>query len=171
MDGKQQGIRFNLLKTIIFEQRINGIDMNAEMIVMKQRNLDKNGKLLLTLAKKFCADADVYLFYMNGERIGSIQQDGARVLAITYIDYPIIILSNGAKANDFILAHELGHFLFNNNMYGEYADPNPILGDFAHNVSPTNLMYPTGMHWPKPPQMPSIMPEQIKKALENKYLR
>lgn len=171
INGITQGVQFQLVKTIIFEQRINGLDVNAEKIVMKQRKLDKNAKLLVGLAKKFCPDADIYLYYLDGDRIGAVGNDGARVLAITYIDYPLIIMSNGAMTSDFILAHELGHFLFNNNRYGKTADPDPVFGDLAHNASPNNLMYPTGMHWPKPPQMPTIMPEQIQKALENKYLR
>jgi hypothetical protein len=168
INGKTQGVQFKIIKLILFDEKIKGLDINTENILMQQKILDKNAKLLLALAKKYCPKSDVFVFYMNGNHIGAIGQDGARVLAITYIDYPIIIMSNSSQTNDFILAHELGHFLFLNNRFGNTSDPNPIRGDSAHNSSPDNLMYPTGMYWPKPPRMPILTPEQIKKALEYK---
>ncbi|WP_147534696.1 hypothetical protein [Bacillus marasmi] len=164
----KNAIRFKLIKTIIFPQTLKGLEVNAENISMNAKKLMKNAKLLLGLAEKYGPEADLYVYYMDGEQIGATQEDGARVLAITYIDYPIIIMSNGAQKSDFILAHEIGHFLFNTNRFGDTNDPQPIRGDPAHNVEPTNLMYPTGMYWPKPPNMPFITSEQLYKALNSK---
>lgn len=169
VSGKTRGINFKVVKTIIFDKQIKGIDLNTEKIVMTQKNLDQTARLLIGLARKFCRDADVFVFYMNGNTIGPVERDGARILAMTYIDYPIIIMCNGTKTNDFILAHELGHVMFNNNRYGNRSDPEPFKGDPAHNANSSNLMFPTGLYWPPLPKIPNITSEQIKKALENRF--
>lgn len=161
-------VHFRLQKTVVFTDTIKGVEVNAENISMNGKKLMKSAKLLMGLAEKYSPEADLYVFYLDGDQIGATQQDGARVLAITYIDYPLIIMSNGAQKSDFILAHEMGHFLFNTNRFGETNDPEPIRGDTAHNKEPTNLMYPTGMYWPKPPNMPLITSEQLYKALNSK---
>lgn len=168
-NGKTRGVQFKLSKFINFNKKIKGIDFNAENIVMTQRKVDQIGRLLLEIAKKFCENADVYIIYMNGDTIGPVQSSGSRVLAMTYIDYPIIIMSNGAKGNDFILAHELGHFMFINNRFGNTSDPDPLQEDPAHNANPDNLMFPTGKNWPTLPKLPNITADQIKKALDIRF--
>jgi hypothetical protein len=171
VNGKTLGITFRLVKLILFQQKINlkGLDIRTEQMVMNNRKLGQTARLLLGLAKNFCQNADVFVFYMDGKHIGPIQKNGTRTLAITYMDYPLIIMSNGANESEFILAHELGHFLFLNNRFQNTSDPHPLKSDPAHNAKPENLMYPTGMHWPKPPQLPEITKEQIKKALESSF--
>ncbi len=170
VNGKTQGVRFKLEKTTIINQKVNDVDVNTEKIQMKQKALDQYAQLLLALAKKICSKADVFIIYMNGDRLGPIERDGAQTLAITYLDYPLIIMTNGAQVNEYILAHELGHFLFINNRYGKSADPNPMKGDSAHNASSSNLMHYTGIYWPSSPKYPSVSPEQIKKAMETRCL-
>jgi hypothetical protein len=167
--GNTRGVQFKVVKTVIFDQRIKGIDLNVEKISMTNKKLNQNGLLLSGIAKKLLKEADIYVFYMTGETIGPVDFDGSRILALTYIDYPIVIMSNGARTNDFILAHELGHVLFNNNIYGNTSDPDPYKGDPAHNARSSNLMFPTGLYWPPLPKLPKVTSEQIKKALETKF--
>ncbi|NMD70451.1 hypothetical protein HHO41_09120 [Bacillus sp. DNRA2] len=164
----KKAVHFKLKKTIIFPNVVKGFAVSAEDISMNARKLSKNAKLLLGLAEKYGPSCDLYVFYMDGDRVGAVQQGGSRILAITYIDYPIIIMSNGAQSSDFILAHEMGHFLFNTNRFGETNDPEPIRSDPAHNSHQANLMYPTGMFWPKLPNMPDLTSEQLTKALNSK---
>lgn len=166
VNGMIQGVKFKIKKFIQLEQRMKGIDLNAEHLQMVQRQLDQRAQLLMEVGRQICQDCDVFVFYMNGNSIGPAYRDGTRNVAISFIDYPMIIMSNGAQENDYILAHELGHFMFNNHISGRTSDPNPFKKNPAHNASPTNLMYPHGQFWPK---IPHITDAQIKKALETRF--
>lgn len=169
VNGRFHGIRFKIVNTIVLDQDITGLDSNAEKFPMTRSQQDEKARILIRQGKKVCRNADVFIFYMNGNSVGPAFRDGSRVAAISFIDYPIIIMSNSAQENDFILAHELGHFLFNNNRFGQTSDPNPYRGDSAHNASSKNLMYPTGDSWPEPPQSPMISPDQLYKALNTRF--
>jgi hypothetical protein len=163
------GVRFEVIDFIILDKDLQGLNSNAENIVLSNQQLEQNAKILMRLGRKFCPTANLFIVYMKGNTIGTVRRDGTKILAISFIDHPLIIMSNGAKENEFILAHELGHFLFNNNRFGNTSDPNPIKGDPAHNATKTNLMHPTGIYWPAPPRSPILTLDQIIKALEIRF--
>lgn len=169
VNGKSHGVRFKVVNTILLNQGIKGLDSNAEKFPMTRRQQDEKAQILIRLGKKFCKNADVWIFYMNGKSVGPAFHDGSRIAAISFIDYPVILMSNAAQENDFILAHELGHFMFSNNRFGHTSDPHPYRGDSAHNASRKNLMYPTGDAWPSPPETPTITPDQLNRALNTKF--
>jgi hypothetical protein len=106
---------------------------------------------------------------MPGNHIGPMSSNSARTDAITFRTDPVIILSNSALLNNHILAHELGHFMYLNNLFGYKFDPDPSPFDPDHNVDPTNLMYDKSDHWPSAPNKPTLTPAQIRKALNTRF--
>ncbi|MGJ7921184.1 hypothetical protein [Neobacillus sp. LXY-4] len=169
INGRTFGVKFELNSIILINQDIKRLHPNAENISFSPKHLDQIANSIVKQAKKLTLKADLYIVFMDGDSIGPILADGTRVLAISFIDYPIIIMSNTAAQREYILAHEIGHFLFNNNRYGNTADPDPIKGDSAHNAERSNLMHPTGIYWPKSPNKPDVTVAQILKALETRF--
>lgn len=163
MNGIEQGVEFILTSCYIFNKGLEGIEDNCQDFPWNQNNIDK---LLFEYGKRACPNAHVYVYYMNGNHIGPIHSNGSKTDAITFRDFPVIIMSDGPKSKDFILAHELGHFMFLNNLYGYTFDPDPFPGDPDHNVNPDNIMYPTSDFWTK---RPSITTAQIIKALSARF--
>lgn len=166
VNGKTQGIKFNLLNTIVLEKNLPGVGGNVQDFPWSQVNI---GKILFEYGKKVCPNAHVFVYYMPGNNIGPIFSNGARTDAITFRTDPVIILSNSAILNNYILAHELGHFMYLNNLFEYKFDPEPSPFDPDHNVHPTNLMYYKSDHWPSFPQKPTITPAQIRKALNTRF--
>lgn len=166
INEKTQGIKFNLLHTIVLEKNLLGIGENVQEFPWNQTNI---GKILFEYGKKVCPNAHVFVHYMNGKNIGPIILKGAQTDAITFRTEPVIILSNSAILNNYILAHELGHFMYLNNLFGYKFDPEPSPFDPDHNIHPSNLMYYKSDHWPSSPQKPSITPAQIRKALNTRF--
>jgi hypothetical protein len=166
VNGKTHGIQFNLLHTLALEKILPGVGGNVQDFPWNQANI---GKILFEYGKKICPNAHVFVYYMNGHNIGPVFSNGARTDAITFRTEPVIILSNSALLNNYILAHELGHFMYLNNLFGYKFDPEPSPFDPDHNIHPTNLMYYKSDHWPLSPQKPTITPAQIRKALNTRF--
>jgi hypothetical protein len=166
VNGNTKGIKFNLLKNSIMEKNLPGVGGNAQDFPWNQANI---GKLLVEYGKKVCPNAHVFVYYMPGNSIGPISLTSARTDAITFRNDPVIILSNNAILNNYILAHELGHFMYLNNLFGYKFDPAPSPFDPDHNVQPTNLMYYKSDHWPRAPYKPTLTPAQIRKALNTRF--
>lgn len=118
---------------------------------------------LMEKKKKLCRTAHVYIFIMNGDRIGPVHSNGSHTDAFTFWDAPIIIMSNGASSRNYIFAHELGHIMYLHNLFGNKFDPNPFPGDPDHNAVPNNLMYPTSDYWPSSLRKPTITSSQTQK--------
>lgn len=113
-----------------------------------------------------CEAADVTVFYLPGKFI-STNHPFSLVVARYYPVHRVIIMSEGAVANPYFLAHELGHALFTTNSRGYYDDPDPQRKDNAHNRNEGNLMY-KGL---SSRTVPTITNEQIGKALYSTLFR
>jgi hypothetical protein len=163
INGIDYGIEFHLTSCYFFNKGLQGVGENCQDFPWSQSNIDK---LLYEYGKKACPNAHVYVYYMKGNHIGPVHPNGSKTDAVTFRDYPVIIMSDGPRSRDYILAHELGHFMFLNNLYGYTFDPDPFPGDPDHNVNPDNIMYPTSDFWRK---QPSITSAQILKALNTRF--
>jgi hypothetical protein len=166
VNDKYQGVQFNVVSCFVLNKNLPGIGKNAQNFPWNQNEIEK---ILYEQGKQICPYAHVFVYYMDGNSIGPIYSNGTRTDAITFRNFPVIIISNGAKNKDYILAHELGHFMYTNNLLGYKFDPDPYPGDPDHNAHPTNLMYPTSDFWPTLPQKPTITPAQLRKALNTRF--
>jgi hypothetical protein len=160
------GVKFNVVSTFIFHKDLNGIGENAEDFPWNQNDI---GKICFQHGLRICPKAHVFVFYMKGDSIGPILSNGARTDAITFRRFPVIIMSNSAQSKNYILAHELGHIMYLNNLLGYPFDPDPAPRDPDHNVNPSNLMYYKSDYWPLPPNRPTITAAQIRKALHTRF--
>lgn len=165
VDGRLMGVSFKIIKTILVQKNLRGVVENAQNFP----DNDEMPQILLAHGRKVCPHAHVFVFYMGGSRIGASNRDGSQTNALTYRAVPVIVLSDGAQSSQYILAHELGHFLYLNNRFGNIFDPNPFPGDPDHNQSKSNLMYPRSDFWPPTPKPPTISDEQIIKALNTRF--
>jgi hypothetical protein len=163
VNGKVQGVKFQIVDVVEFNENPSGIGGNSQSFPWNQKNIDK---ILFEHGRNLCPEADVYVYYMNGNSIGPIFPDGRQTDAITFRRLPVIIISNGALTKNYILAHELGHFMYINNLLGYKFDPDPFPGDPDHNLHPSNLMSPTSDFWP---QKPFVTSAQIRKALNTRF--
>jgi hypothetical protein len=164
VNGKMQGVKFNLVRTVISKEQLQGIGENVQDFPWNQKNIEK---VIFEHGKRVCPNAQVFVYYMNGNHIGPIYPNGTRCDAITFRSFPVIILSNHSLLNRYILAHELGHLMYLNNLFGYTFDPDPSPFDPDHNANPDNLMYYKSDYWPKP--RPTITPAQIRKALNTRF--
>lgn len=164
--GRTYGIKFDLIHTSYINQLPHGIGKNVQDFPWNQENIEQ---VLFEYGKKVCPNAHVFVYYMNGNHIGPIHRNGTQTDAITFRGYPVIILSNSALIKKYIFAHELGHFMYLNNLFGYTFDPDPSPVDPDHNTNPTNLMYYKSDLWPASPQRPSITHAQIRKALNARF--
>ncbi|MFC3882294.1 hypothetical protein ACFOU2_01635 [Bacillus songklensis] len=160
-----QGVRFNVVRSFVYLENISGIVSNAENFPTRENSHMTMVQAMLRTGRAVCPNADVYVFYMNGNRFGPINSDYSSTVAITYNSFPIIIMTN-ASTSDYLLAHELGHFMFITNRFNRTADPEPFsTTDRNHNRTPTNLMFPSPDSWPP---VPDITADQIYKALNSR---
>ncbi|MHC0035540.1 hypothetical protein [Pseudoneobacillus sp. C159] len=166
MNGGKQGVTFKVTNIHFVNSGLKGIGENVQDFPWKKEQIED---LFLSEGKRLFPSADVYIFYMNGQHIGPTLSNGARTVAITFRNFPVIIMSNGAKVNQYILAHELGHFMYLNNLMEYSFDPHPFPLDPDHNVDPSNIMYPTSDYWPSHSKPPTITPAQIRKALNARF--
>jgi hypothetical protein len=166
VNGITQGIKFNLFHISVMEKNLLGVGGNVQDFPWNQANI---GKILFEYGKRACPNAHVFVYYMPGNHIGPLSSNSARTDAITFRTEPVIILSNSALLNNYILAHELGHFMYLNNLFGYKFDPDPLPFDPDHNANPTNLMYDKSDHWPSAPHKPTLTPAQIRKALNTRF--
>ncbi|KJL03369.1 MULTISPECIES: hypothetical protein [Priestia] len=160
-----QGVTFTITRSFVFLENISGIVSNAENFPIGGASHLTMVQAMLKTGRKICQNADVYVFYMNGNRFGPINFDYSSTLAVTYNSFPLIIMTN-ASTDEYLLAHELGHFMFITNRFSETDDPEPFHElDRNHNRTPGNLMFPTPEFWPI---VPEITGEQIYKALNSR---
>jgi hypothetical protein len=166
VNGKREGVTFKLVHCMVEAKNRLGISNDAQQFPWNQ---DEIGEILFKYGRRFCPNAHVFVFYMNGNSIGPIHPNGSHTDAITFRDVPVIIMSNGSSSRKYILAHELGHIMYLSNLYGDTKDPNPFPGDPDHNIHPTNLMFPRSDYWPESPLSPTLTPAQIRKALNTRF--
>ncbi|WP_442593661.1 hypothetical protein [Neobacillus sp. D3-1R] len=166
VNGRSQGITFKIVSCNYVDNYPKGIGRNLKDFPWHE-NIES---ILLEKGRELCPTAHVYIYYMNGDHIGPKYPNGSHTDAITFRDAPIVILSNGAITQKYILAHELGHIMYLHNLHGNIYDPNPFPGDPDHNASPHNLMYPVSDYWPAPPNKPSITFAQLQKALNTSFI-
>ncbi len=160
-----QGVTFTITRSVVFLENISGIVSNAENFPIGGSSHLTMVQAMLKTGRKVCQNADVYVFYMNGNRFGPVNFDYSSTLAVTYNSFPLIIMTN-ASTDEYLLAHELGHFMFITNRFNETDDPEPFHElDGDHNRTPSNLMFPTPEFWPI---VPEITSEQIHKALNSR---
>ncbi|MFP7734017.1 hypothetical protein ACLHDF_11485 [Priestia aryabhattai] len=160
-----QGVTFTITRSFVFLKNVSGIVNNAENFPIGGASHLTMVQAMLKTGRKVCRNADVYVFYMNGNRFGPINFDYSSTLAVTYNSFPLVIMTN-ASTDEYLLAHELGHFMFITNRFNETDDPQPFHElDRNHNRTPSNLMFPTPEFWPI---VPEITSEQIHKALNSR---
>jgi hypothetical protein len=166
ISGIWQGVTFHVRCIHVMNPSLAGLNGNVEDFPWK---IEKPEELLFNKGKQIYPNADVYIFYMDGEHIGPVLPNGARTDAITFRNVPVIIMSNGAQVNKYILAHELGHFMYLNNLMEYPFDPFPFPLDHDHNANSSNLMFPTSDYWAKQSKAPNLTPAQIRKALNTRF--
>lgn len=159
------GVRFNITNFVPLTINIPSVVGNAENFPTSIRDQNEMAQRMFDSARRACSNADVFIFYMDGNRFGPVHTDGTVTQAVTFGNVPVIIMTNGST-HGYVLAHELGHFMFNTNRFGSISDPEPFSRDNSgHNRSVTNLMYPSSTRWPL---IPDITAAQVNKALNSR---